>query len=148
MFSPPVFLQRGRLAVAQVSRCDVPSDQWLAAMPRGAYTNARTVSRHSVFELEFHVARLAHSASLMIEGQGERHANAGAQEATSPEGVRRLLLTEVRGSRPDCAGRSPRCLSCSAAKDPQRRPEGPSAGRFLRAAALGAAALIRPWPRS
>lgn len=42
----------------------------LQSGPRGAYTVARTVGLTSVFELDFHVQRLAKSASLMLEGDG------------------------------------------------------------------------------
>mmetsp|Transcript_12386 Transcript_12386/g.14220 ORF Transcript_12386/g.14220 Transcript_12386/m.14220 type:complete len:305 (-) Transcript_12386:532-1446(-) len=39
--------------------------EWLDSAPRGAYTTARTVSKHSVFEFESHINRLLESASLM-----------------------------------------------------------------------------------
>lgn len=37
------------------------SDAWLASMPKGAYANARTFCRHSIFEFNHHVDTLAKS---------------------------------------------------------------------------------------
>lgn len=47
------------------SQTTVPSSEWLKHAPRGAYTTARTVNQKSVFELSFHVQRLAETARLM-----------------------------------------------------------------------------------
>ena len=50
---------------------DLKANDWLSAAPRGAYTTARTVDQTSVFELDFHVKRLASSVSMMMEDDAQ-----------------------------------------------------------------------------
>ena len=50
-----------------VGPCDLPAGTWLEQSPRGAYTTARTVGGSSVFELSFHLQRLARSATIMLD---------------------------------------------------------------------------------
>ena len=84
----------------QVSECLDASDAWLARMPRGAYTNARTVNRNSVFELDFHIERLASSANLMLRQAmpgddgacSDERADAAALQASD---IREALLPQV-----------------------------------------------------
>ena len=53
---------------------------WLEASPRGAYTTARTINHgRSVFELSFHIHRLATSAKLMLDSDVQE-GQSGAEE--------------------------------------------------------------------
>lgn len=67
--------------------------------PAGAYTNARTVKRDSVFELDFHLERLSNSVKLMMFAEEVVVKGPGAPAISTPEGLRELVLPEVRRRR-------------------------------------------------
>jgi hypothetical protein len=67
---------------------------WLADAPRGAYTTARTVNVHSVFELDFHISRMASSTRLMLEADAQK----GAADPAAAE--RLAVLTDADRLRP------------------------------------------------
>lgn len=50
-----------------VGPCALSAGTWLENSSRGAYTTARTVGGSSVFELSFHIQRLATSSAIMLE---------------------------------------------------------------------------------
>lgn len=62
------------------------SEEFLKHAPRGAYTTARTVAADTVFELSFHVRRLAESATLMINAD-EQAGQPAALTATQRQQV-------------------------------------------------------------
>ncbi|KAK9811374.1 hypothetical protein WJX72_002754 [[Myrmecia] bisecta] len=79
--------------------CNKPSDTWLREAPRGAYTTARTVGQASVFELSFHLERLASSTRLMIQSDHKEQAHAVLQqhaELVDATLLRPKLLETVR----------------------------------------------------
>eukprot|EP00887_Chlorella_sp_A99_P006550 scaffold3.g6550.t1 len=57
----------------EAAPCSAASGAWLEVAPRGAYTTARTVGGSSVFELSFHIERLASSARLMLDASVSEH---------------------------------------------------------------------------
>lgn len=68
---------------SQVVPCSAGAGPWLAQAPRGAYTTVRTVGGDSVFELTFHIERLASTAKLMMDAdcqEGKPHARELAAE--------------------------------------------------------------------
>lgn len=62
------------------------SEQFILALPRAAYTTARTFGRTAVFELEAHAERLARSAIIMSSP-------VGISEAELTRSVRSLFIT-------------------------------------------------------
>lgn len=50
---------------------NLSNDEWLSSMPRGAYINARTFRRDSLFQFDFHMQKLAKSIALMREKEEE-----------------------------------------------------------------------------
>ena len=69
---------------ARVLRTTLKSDELITALPRGAYTTARTFGRVAVFDLAAHLSRLANSATLMQSAS--RIADPGSPElAITPE---------------------------------------------------------------
>jgi thiol oxidase len=89
---------------AGAAPCALASGAWLAAAPRGAYTSARTVGGTSVFELSFHIDRLATSARLMMaadEAEG-RPGTAGAARRhaalADPAALRPAVLRSLRAA--------------------------------------------------
>ena len=55
----------------EVTTSNLTAGGWLEGARRGAYTTARTVGGSRVFEFETHVARLAESARLMMQDDGD-----------------------------------------------------------------------------
>eukprot|EP00873_Tetraselmis_striata_P004300 jgi/Tetstr1/424564/TSEL_015090.t1 len=79
--------------------CEQDSKQLLSAAPAGAYTTMRTVGCGSIFELSFHISRLAESCRLMMQKE------AGAAEVLSshaplldPAALRPLVVDSVRAA--------------------------------------------------
>lgn len=84
--------------------CPLQSGAWLAVQPRGTYTTARTVGGASIFELSFHIERLATSARLMMQADEEqgrpdaphlRRQHAALTDATS---LRPAVLSSLRAA--------------------------------------------------
>eukprot|EP00271_Cylindrocystis_brebissonii_P022479 TRINITY_DN8669_c0_g1_i4.p1 TRINITY_DN8669_c0_g1~~TRINITY_DN8669_c0_g1_i4.p1 ORF type:complete len:383 (+),score=30.78 TRINITY_DN8669_c0_g1_i4:33-1151(+) len=65
-------LQVALVKDGQVEECSLSAADFLSSAQRGAYTTARTVNRTSVFEFEFHVARLVESATLMMASESSK----------------------------------------------------------------------------
>ncbi|KAL4458753.1 hypothetical protein ABPG75_013618 [Micractinium tetrahymenae] len=98
----------------EVLPCSLPSGAWLEAAPRGAYTTARTVGGgSSVFELSFHIQRLASSAALM---KADAAAAAGAADG-APAGTADGAPAGAAGAAGAAAGPS---VAAAVASDPER----------------------------
>eukprot|EP00892_Ulva_mutabilis_P003473 jgi/Ulvmu1/1498/UM011_0228.1 len=76
------------------SQTSQSSADWLRDAPRGAYTTARTVNRTKVFDLTFHINRLAESAALM--GKSD---NCNAPSAlTNVETLRPMVIDSMNSA--------------------------------------------------
>jgi len=73
----------------------VNSEQLLKTFPRGPYTTARTHQMNSVFEFDFHNARIAESTKLMVEA-GTLPPPKQLSTLTDPLGLREEYLGNVR----------------------------------------------------
>ena len=77
---------------------------FLLSQPRGAYTTARTFEQRSIFELEAHMRRLAHSVWRMMQkdsgaaASGEDAADAAGDSEASESSLLRQLREPVLGA--------------------------------------------------
>jgi branched-subunit amino acid aminotransferase/4-amino-4-deoxychorismate lyase len=88
-------------AAGAAAPCAQAAGGWLAAAPRGAYTAARTVGGANVFQLSFHLDRLASSAALMASADAAAAAAAGAPPPPPPppaDALRPAVLRSMRAA--------------------------------------------------
>lgn len=83
---------------SNAEECALSSGAWLAQAPRGAYTTCRTFQGTSVFELSFHIDRLATSSRLMIEADKESGSapHVSHPSLTDAGALRPRLLSSLR----------------------------------------------------
>jgi len=83
---------------AQSFECHQDSKQLLSSSPAGAYTTMRTVGVSSIFELSFHISRLAQSCRLMMAETGIADVNSGHACLVDPTALRPLVIESVRAA--------------------------------------------------
>jgi len=73
--------------------CDFDAKNFLLKYPRGAYTTARTVNRHSVFEFETHVARTASSSAEIFNHLANTNSGTNVEAITTIDLLRERMAS-------------------------------------------------------